>query len=107
MSNIILTDEQDHLIEELTKWFHDYENGRRIRNHSQWYSYSGPAGSGKTFVIIELINKLNLSEDEYITCAYTGRAALNLQQKDIRSCTIHSLIYHTILEKVESTNDEI
>ena len=107
MSSIILTDEQDHLIEELSKWFHDYESGHRIRSHSQWYSYSGPAGSGKTFVITELINKLNLSEDEYITCAYTGRAALNLQQKDIRSCTIHSLIYHTILEKIESTEEEI
>ena len=107
MSNIILTDEQDHLIEELTKWFHDYESGHRIRNHSQWYSYSGQAGTGKSTIITMLIDKLNLQPDEYITCAYTGRAALNLQQKDLRSCTIHSLIYHTILEKVESTNDEI
>ena len=85
MSNIILTDEQDHLIEELTKWFHDYESGHRIRNHSQWYSYSGQAGTGKSTIITMLIDKLNLQPDEYITCAYTGRAALNLQQKNLRS----------------------
>ena len=99
MNGIILTDEQEHLIDELSKWFHDYESGHRYRDHAQWYSYSGQAGSGKTAIISFLVDRLNLQEDEYITCAYTGKASLNLQQKDLRSCTIHSLIYHTILEK--------
>ena len=107
MNGIILTDEQEHLIDELSKWFHDYESGHRYRNHAQWYSYSGRAGTGKSTIITSLIDKLNLQEDEYITCAYTGKASLNLQQKNLRSCTIHSLIYHTIIEKEESTDEEI
>ena len=60
-----------------------------------------------TTVVKGAINRLNLSDDQYITCAYTGKAALNLQQKNLPSCTVHSLIYHTIIEKVTSTDDEI
>ena len=95
MVNFEPNEQQEELINQICKWFHDYESGHRIRNHPQWYSYSGAAGVGKSAVIQFIINRLNLSDDQYITCAYTGKAALNLQQKNLPSCTVHSLIYHT------------
>lgn len=107
MSDIVLTEEQDELVNLLCRWFHDYENGRRIRAHPQWFSYSGRAGTGKTTLLKPFIDKLGLSEDQYITCAYTGKAALNLQQKGLPASTVHSLIYHTILERITATDDEI
>ena len=90
------TDEQLELCDQVCKWFREYEMGSRIRNHPQWYSYTGAAGSGKTSVMNLIIDKLGLTDSEYTTCAYTGRAALNLQQKGLPSSTIQALIYHTI-----------
>ena len=107
MTDFTMTSEQEELIENLANWFHQYESGKRISNHPQWYSYSGPAGSGKSTVITALIDKLHLDMSEYMCAVYTGKGALNLQQKGLPSCTIHSLIYHTILEKHESTEEEI
>lgn len=46
MVNFEPTDEQLELCDQICKWFRDYESGHRIRSHSQWYSYSGPSGSG-------------------------------------------------------------
>lgn len=59
-----------------------------------------------TTIVKEVIDKLRLDDDQYITCAYTGRAALNLQQKGLPSCTVHSLIYHTLLEKVPYVDED-
>lgn len=101
------TDEQLELCDQVCKWFHDYENGHHIRNHPQWFSYSGAAGVGKTTVLELILEALKLEEDQYTTCAYTGKAALNLQQKGLPACTVHSLIYHTVIEKITSTDDEI
>ena len=107
MVNFEPTDEQLELCDQICKWFRDYESGHRIRSHAQWYSYSGPSGSGKSSVLELIIDKLKLDDDQYMCCALTGKAALNLQQKGLPACTVHSLIYHTILEKVTSTDDEI
>ena len=106
MINFTPTDEQIELCDQICKWFRDYESGHRIRNHPQWYSYSGGAGVGKTTVLELIIDKLKLSEDQFITIAFTGKAALNLQQKGLPSCTVHSLIYHTVLEKVPYIDED-
>lgn len=60
-----------------------------------------------TTVLSSIIDKLGLDDDQYMTCAYTGKAALNLQQKGLPSSTVHSLIYHTVLEKIKSSDEEI
>lgn len=106
MINFTPTDEQLELCDQICNWLHDYESGHRIRNHPQWFSYSGPSGSGKSSILDLVIDKLKLDEDQYITCSYTGKAALNLQQKGLPSCTVHSLIYHTILEKVPYIDED-
>ena len=76
MINFTPTDEQIELCDQICKWFRDYESGHRIRNHPQWYSYSGPAGSGKSSVLDLIIDKLKLAEDQYITAVYTGKGAI-------------------------------
>lgn len=96
---------QEELVSNLTEWFDDWENGRRIRNHPQWFAYSGAAGTGKTYTVKRFIDSIGLSPEEYICCAYVGKAVLNLQKQDLPACTIHSLIYHTIVQK-EPIEDE-
>lgn len=44
MVNFEPNEQQEELINQICKWFHDYESGHRIRNHPQWYSYSGASG---------------------------------------------------------------
>lgn len=96
----LLNDGQSQLIKNLTSWFHDWENGHRIGEHPQWYAYSGAAGTGKTFTVKAFIDSIGLEAEEYICCAYVGKAVLNLQKHELPACTIHSLIYHTLIEKI-------
>lgn len=42
-----LTSGQHELLEKITKWFHSWESHTSKEPHAQWFSYSGPAGSGK------------------------------------------------------------
>lgn len=104
---LILNGGQDELRKEIKQWFYDWENGRRIRNHPQWYAYSGAAGTGKTTVIKEAINELGLSDEEFICCAYVGKAVLQLQRHDLPASTIHSLIYNTVLTKVPIVDGDL
>lgn len=96
--DIVFTDEQHRLIDEMLYWF---------KNKTKpYYSYTGCPGTGKTTVIKEFINQANLSEDDYIACAYVGKAVLRMLQSGLRAITIHSLIYHTIIESVYDDENE-
>lgn len=68
------------------------------------FVYSGPPGSGKTWVIRLFFESHNISDDEYITCAYTGKAANVLALNGLPARTIHSLIYN--LQFVPKIDDE-
>ena len=65
-----------------------------LENDEQFMIVNGPAGTGKTSLISELIQesiKLNLSYD---AIAYTGKAASNLRSKtNGTGKTIHSFLY--------------
>lgn len=50
----------------------------------------GLAGTGKTTVIRELVQRLSKPK----VCAYTGKAAQVLRKKGVDASTIHSLIYY-------------
>ena len=91
-----LTPGQAELLDRITKWFRDYQNGNTSGyKHPQWFAYSGAAGCGKTTVIKEFLSSLNLGDD-YIGCAYTGKAVLQMLKNDLRAKTIHSLIYDIV-----------
>ena len=84
---IELTNEQLDLSECIIKWYRHYGSGK------QYYYYSGAAGTGKTTVIKYVIEKLGLSNNEVMACAYVGKAVLVLMRHGLNASTIHSLIY--------------
>lgn len=92
--DLILTDEQEILIEKIKRWFIDPNKSK------MYFSYTGKGGTGKTSILPYLLDELNLSFSEFTTCCYTGKGALVLTNKGLPSSTIHSLIYLTYSKKV-------
>lgn len=90
---------QLELLDKVKKWFH------QRKKMKPWFSYSGAAGTGKTFIISAIVEELNLKRDEYICAAYTGKAATNLLRNGLPAKTIHSLIYHVYTEHVKFYDD--
>jgi len=100
-----LNEGQAIIVDGLRQWFIDWEAGKRIGNHPQWRAYSGAAGTGKTFTVKRFIDRMGFTEDEYICCAYVGKAVLNLQKQNLQAKTIHSLIYHTVITREEDPDE--
>jgi exodeoxyribonuclease-5 len=92
------TAEQKELLHVLEEWFDAVTRGR---SNKMTFSFVGPAGSGKTYMINEIIRYLKLGYEEYTTCAYTGKAAQNLMKHRLKSRTIHSLIYELVPEEID------
>jgi len=82
-----LTSEQLDLKQRIIHWYRHYGQGK------PYYYYSGAAGTGKTTVIHSIVEDLGLKQNEYIGCAYVGKAVLVLLRHGINASTIHSLIY--------------
>lgn len=75
-----------------------------IRNQDKpFYYYSGRAGTGKTTVIRKVLDDLDLQQGEYICCAYIGKAVMVLLRKGYTACTLHSLMYETIIDTTIDT----
>ena len=93
---IELTPGQAELLDKIVKWFRSCEAGtNKSDEHPQYFAYSGAAGCGKTTVIKEFLKALNL-HDDYIGCAFTGKAVLQLLKNNLNARTIHSLIYRLV-----------
>ena len=93
------TEEQENLISKAINWFNN--------SSEQIFEYAGSAGTGKTLVASEIINRLNLSFDNVAPCAYTGAASIVLRTKGLVSAkTIHSWIYEpkTIIDYTKPPN---
>lgn len=82
-----LTDEQKELKRKIIRWYNNFGSGK------PYFYYSGAAGTGKTTVIKSIIDDLGLNRDEYIACAYVGKAVLVLMRHGLPATTIHSFIY--------------
>ena len=56
---------------------------------------TGGAGTGKTTIIRELVQILDLNRVSYVVCSFTGKAISRLKDlmPDIRAATIHRLIH--------------
>lgn len=93
MTTATLTTKQDFIANSAIKWFKD--GGEQV------FSYVGFAGTGKTFLIHEIIERINnsgikLNYDEIAFCAYTGKASLVMSTKSggkFTATTIHRLCY--------------
>ena len=94
VSDADLTEEQLRAIDAFAKW---YQNG--IKNgfgERPTFKLSGPAGSGKSTIAMYALQAVGLDPwgSEVCKVAYTGKAAMVMQQKGLAgSGTIHSRIY--------------
>lgn len=77
-------------------WYKHPES--RIR---PWFEISGPAGSGKTYVVRHIMDSLNLGDSEVVFIAFVGKAALALRLSGVNGRTVHSVIY-----RLEVIHDE-
>lgn len=67
-----------------------------LKKSKQVFELTGPAGSGKTTIIMEMVKKIGLDiRTEVLFMAYIGQATLVLRRKDLYAKTIHSSIYET------------
>ena len=70
----------------------------------QTYEISGAAGTGKTTMVLYLIEQLGLSLDEVLFMAYMGKAATQLARHGLPAKTIHSSIYEYEVVPVKDEN---
>lgn len=67
---------------------------RFVDSNDKVFILKGYAGTGKTTLVKELINKLNEKDCNYVLLASTGRAAKILANKtDKNTSTVHGLVY--------------
>jgi exodeoxyribonuclease V len=93
MSDIQLTEEQLQAIDEFSKW---YRNGKLHGFENYSFKLAGPAGTGKSTIAKYALENIGYSTNhqEVAKVAYTGKAALVMQQKGLDGAqTIHSAIY--------------
>ena len=86
---IILNEQQEKIKNEAVNWF--------WRSSEQLFEISGPAGSGKSLLIAEILRELKLSPNQYCAMTFTGAASLVLRTKGFPYAkTIHSTLYECI-----------
>jgi hypothetical protein len=76
------TESQAQLLDKVKIWFRNWEKGLRIGDHPQWFSYSGAAGVGKGISARMIVEMLGFDEHSYISCAYVGKAVLQLRKME-------------------------
>ena len=109
-----LTPSQQRAYDFFETWIEEVRNDQLKDEIDQTNNYvlriNGEAGTGKTYLMKHVINKLNDMNISVAPIAYTGKAASKLMQSTgCPSCTIHKLIYTYDLstyEFFESSQDE-
>lgn len=82
--------------ERAKKWWSD--------GNEQIFKIAGYAGTGKTYLSAMIAGEL--ADNRIAFCAYTGKAALVMQQRGMPATTIHQLIYNTETRLVPYEDDE-
>lgn len=92
MNGITLTEEQAKILAEAVHWF-KYSS-------EQVFEIDGKAGTGKTFLIYQILNALCINANEYLPMAPTGQAAIVMRTRGfITARSIHSTLYEVIETK--------
>ncbi len=74
------------------------------KSNEQIFKIAGYAGTGKTFLSSVIAEEL--AGEKIAFCAFTGKAALVMQQRGMPATTIHQLIYNNELKLVPIKNDD-
>lgn len=97
MSKIVLTDEQENLINDAVNWY--YNSSELV------YQYTGGSGVGKSLVMHIIQERLGLTDEEVAPMAYTGAASIVMRLNGFsNACTIHSWLYKLVKVKDYDTN---
>lgn len=84
-----LNDDQERIRKAAVKWF--------FNESEQVFQIAGAAGTGKTFLIYEILRSLHLNEDQYLAMAYTGQASIVMRTRGFLSArSIHSTLYEMV-----------
>ena len=93
----LLNDDQEKIRQAAVNWF--------FNESEQVFQIAGAAGTGKTFLIYEILKSLDLDSDQYLAMAYTGQASIVMRTRGFtRARSIHSTLYESI--EIEN-NDNI
>ena len=88
----MLNEQQQDILDQVVNWFYK-------EPENQVFEIGGGAGTGKTYLVSQIILALGLDESQFLAVAYTGAAALVLRGKGfVNACTIHSALYQIIEE---------
>ena len=100
MNGIILNKEQQIAADAAVNWFH--------HSSEQTFSIEGPAGTGKSVVISEILSRLNLRPEEVLPMAYTGQACTIMRKRGMpKACTCHSGLFDPIQTTVKDSHGRI
>jgi len=81
----------------LQQKYHDEAVDWFLNSSEQLFEISGAAGTGKTFLIFEILRSLGLRPENYLAMSYTGQAAIVMRTRGFMSArTIHSSLYEVI-----------
>ena len=96
---IELTDEQVFASLKAENWFHS--------SMKQVFEITGPGGSGKTFLVQYIIERLGLKLNEVLFVSFSGKAVSQLAKHGLPAKTIHSTIYNFKHEVVRDENGDV
>ena len=92
-----LNTQQNIVVDEAVKWF-KYSS-------STLFQFDGLAGTGKSVVLNEILNRLKLEDHEVLPMAYTGQACTIMRKKGLPlSCTCHSGLFMAVEEIAKDKN---
>lgn len=84
---MILNEQQQLVINEFKKFWSD--------PNQQIFQYAGYPGTGKTFLLYEILKSVNIDKKRVAPMAYIGQAAINMRLNGlVNAKTIHSWIYN-------------
>lgn len=82
---------QQLAVEQYAEWY-KYPHKRK----RPWFEISGAAGTGKTTVVKEIMDYLEIDQQYALFLAFVGKATLALRLAGVPAYTIHSKIYELI-----------
>ena len=84
----MLTEEQEYILNEAVKWWNSSE---------QIFQYTGGPGTGKSYLLAHILEKIGVSLDRIAPMAFTGQAAVVMRGYGlINAKTIHSWLYEPV-----------
>lgn len=92
-----LTNEQEYIVSKAVDWYYN--------SSSNLFQFTGPAGTGKSVVMNEIVKRLNLSYNEIAPMSYIGASAIVMRLKGLLNArTIHSWLFNPIEKQKTDIN---